>query len=452
MFKNNGFIALFMLFCLVSAMPSQAQQNEQLLEAGPMLGHVELEEANLWLQTTRPSRFEIKYWKKNNQNPIRHSYRGTTDKRESNTSQIKLANLDEGTTYRYEVYVDSTKINFSYPTEFTTLQYWQWRKPPPDFTLALGSCLYINDPDDDRPGEPYGGDPAIMETIAGMNPDLMLWMGDNIYYREPDFYSEEQMDERYRDARNTPEMQRLLATAVNLATWDDHDYGPNNADRTYRMREEALDIFKRYWSNPGYGIKGTAGVFTRYKYADAEFFLTDDRYHRAPNRLKDPEKPFLGEEQLQWLLEGLVSSEATFKFVVVGNQVTNTMNEHEAMIQYKKEYRKLINFLDKHNVEGVVFLSGDRHITELLKTERNQKYPLYEFTSSPLTAGNYTGLDQTEEFNNPQRVDGTLVYRRRNFGFIKVTGEEGHRKAILQTFNKEGKKLWEHTISEQDLR
>ncbi|MDZ7716487.1 MAG: alkaline phosphatase D family protein [Balneolaceae bacterium] len=438
------FVLPFFLFVNI-----QAQQND-LLEAGPMLGHVEFEEVNLWLQTTSPASFEITYWPKGEEDSAR-SYKGTTNTRASNTAHIKLANLSEGTTYEYDIFVNDTKMTFSYATEFATQKQWKYRTAAPNVTLAMGSCLYINDPEDDRPGDGYGGDPAILETIADMNPDLMLWLGDNLYYREPDFYTEEQMDARYKDARNTPEMQRLLATSANLATWDDHDYGPNNSSGTYRMKEASLNIFKRYWANPSYGIKGTDGVFSRYKYSDIEIFLMDDRYHRAPNQLKNPKKPFFGKEQLQWLTNSLIDSDATFKLVVVGNQVTNKKNDFEAMASYKQEFNRLKTFLKNQDVEGVVFLSGDRHFSELLKTERKDRYPLYEFTSSPLTAGNFDSLDEYDEFDNPQRVDGTVVYKERSFGIIKVEGGRGERKLILQTYNKAGDKLWEHVITQQEL-
>lgn len=437
-----------LFFCLFITAQSQ---NKELLEAGPMLGHIEIEEVNLWLQTTKPATFEIRFWEKG-KSETQKSFVGTTNNQSSNTAHIKLTDLSEGTTYRYELLINDTTLSFPYATEFTTQKQWRWRSPAPDVSLAIGSCLFINDPEDDRPGEGYGGDPAILETIADLKPDIMLWLGDNVYYREPDFYSEEQMDARYKDARNTPEMQRLLATAVNLATWDDHDFGPNNSDKTYRMKDAALNIFQRYWSNPSYGFEETKGVFSRYKYSDVELFLMDDRYHRAPNRLKDPAKPFFGKEQLQWLAQSLINSDATFKLVAVGNQVTNKMNEFEALASYKQEFNRLRSFLKNQDVEGVVFLSGDRHFTELLKTERKNQYPLYEFTSSPLSAGNFDTLNEYDEYNNPQRVDGTLVHKERNFGMIKVRGKRGERELILQTYNKDGKKLWEQLIGENELK
>lgn len=436
----------------LSVQTMYAQETSPLLEAGPMLGYVEMQEANLWIQTKQAVPFEIKYWKTGADSTLRYTYKDSTDAAESNTARIKLTDLDPGTTYRYELYLDGKKISRPYETEFSTQKLWQWRTKPPNFSIAMGSCLYINDRQYDRPGDPYGKGTEILRKINEQNPDIMLWLGDNVYYREPDFYSKPRMDYRYKDARNTPDIQPLLANAINLAILDDHDYGPNNSDRSYRMRQEALDIFKRYWVNPGYGIKGTDGVFTRYKYSDVEFFLMDDRYHRAPNNLHKTHKDFFGQEQLQWLKDGLVGSNATFKIVVVGNQVTNRKNTHESLFAYGQEFDELMKFLDRNNVPGLIFLSGDRHFTELLKTERKNKYPIYEFTSSPLTSGTYGSLDESKEFNNPQRVEGTLEYQDQNFGMIRVTGEKDERKLILQTYGSDGKKVWEKTISESDLR
>lgn len=443
------YVTLLIFFFLAGFVQTQAQQS--LLEAGPMLGYVEMQEANLWMQTTKPASFELSYWKKGEEHATKHVYSSSTLALESNTAQIKLTDLDYGTTYQYELSIEGQKVERPYKTEFTTQQLWQWRKAAPDFSVAMGSCLYINDSQFDRPGTPYGKGTEILSHIPKQNPDIMLWLGDNLYYREPDFYSKERMDYRFKDARNTPEMQSLLANAINLATWDDHDYGPNNSDRSYRMRQQALDIFKRYWTNPSYGTRETDGVFTKYKYSDVEFFLMDDRFHRAPNRLKKEDKDFFGEAQLQWLMDSLIGSNATFKVIVVGNQVTNKMNNHESLVAYGEEYEELMDFLDAHDIPGVLFISGDRHFTELLKTDREDSYPIYEFTSSPLSSGTYGNLDESKEFENPQRVDGTLVYKDQNFGMLHVKGGQDNRQLILETYGSDGKKLWDYTIHEKDL-
>ena len=66
----------------------------------------------------------------------------------------------------------------------------------------------------------------------------------------------------------------------------------------------------------------------------------------------------------------------------------------------------------------MIFLSGDRHFGELLKIERAGAYPLYEFTSSPLTSQPVARPDAAER-ENPDVVPGTL-HGRRQFGLIRV--------------------------------
>lgn len=435
------------LILLLVTITTTALAQSELLQSGPMLGYVEMQEANLWLQTTEEATIEIRYWVKGNENGTGHIVSASTDADDSFSKHIKLTDLEYGTTYKYDLYLNGNKVSLSYPTEFTTQNLWQWRTDPPAFSLAFGSCLYINDKKYDRPGDPYGNSPEILSVINAKNPDLMLWVGDNVYYREADFYSVSRMDYRYRDARDTREMQPLLAGAINLATWDDHDYGPNNSNRSYRLREEAVDIFERYWANPG---SEGRGIYTKYKYNDVEFFLLDDRYFRAPNELDNSDKTYFGDEQMQWLKDGLVSSNAAFKVIINGNQVTNVGNTHESFPMYKEEFEELMDFLAKERVEGVLFLSGDVHYGQLLKTEREGLYPLYEFTSSPLTAGVFEIAESEENYDNPLHVEGTLVTEY-NFGMIEVSGPRTDRVLTLMSFDREGNLLWEREISREEL-
>ena len=60
---------------------------------------------------------------------------------------------------------------------------------PPAFSFVTGSCAFINEAKYDRPGKPYGGGYEIFESMAADDPDMMLWLGDNIYLREVDFQS-----------------------------------------------------------------------------------------------------------------------------------------------------------------------------------------------------------------------------------------------------------------------
>jgi alkaline phosphatase D len=110
---------------------------------------------------------------------------------------------------------------------------WQHRGDPPTVRIATGSCAYMNDPASTGPGKPYGGGEEIFDSIAATAPDLMLWLGDNIYLNESDYTSRHGIDRRYRYYRDHPAMRRLWTAAPHVAIWDDHDFGPDNSDSSY---------------------------------------------------------------------------------------------------------------------------------------------------------------------------------------------------------------------------
>jgi alkaline phosphatase D len=157
-----------------------------------------------------------------------------------------------------------------------------------------------------------------------------------------------------------------------------------------------------------------------------------------------------GEEQMRWLRESLLSSQAVFKIIVNGNQMLNPLNPWESWSKFPEEQQRFFEFLKKSKIEGVIFLSGDRHFSELLKRDDITGYPLYDFTSSPLSAGNARPAKVEEE--NPYRVANTLVTGVKNFGLVEVSGKKGERKLILKNIDLNGETRWTHEISEKDLK
>jgi len=442
---------LFLTFLLIGNYSLNLSAQHVKHQAGPMLGYVEHMEVGIWYQTKTEASVQLLYWKKSDPKKVFKTETIEVSAEEYFIAKFVLVNLDFGTDFEYQVSVDSKILKFDYPLQFTTQDLWQWRKDAPDFTVAMGSCLYVNDPPQDRPGKPYGASPQIIESIADKKPNVMLWTGDNLYYRETDFYSKTRMDYRNKEVRSLKVMQRLLATAANYATWDDHDFGPNNSDRSYKYKDETLKLFNSYWFNPGAGEVDNKGVYFDFKYNDIDFILLDDGYHRAPNDLIDSSKTFFGKKQFTWLKDRLLNSSAPFKIVINGNQTINANNPYEGFNHYYNEQKELIDFIKKQKIEGVVFFSGDRHHTELLKLEQAEMYPLYEFTNSPLTSG-YNAYLSENELKNPLRIKGTLVDSTQNFGMMKVFGPRKNRSITLQTFDPKGKLIWEHTINESELK
>jgi len=438
----------FFVLVTISIIVVTASAQKSLLQSGPMVGYGQMTEVMLWVQTTKPAAVQFRYW--NLQEPAKASLSKSvnTSADRANVAHVLIDGLQPGTKYGYELRVNGKAVKRPYPLRFQTLPLWHWRADPPDFTVAFGSCLYINEAEWDRPGTSYGSDYGILSVIASKNPDVMLWLGDNTYYREVDWHTVGGLKHRWTHTRSVRQLQALLAATHNYATWDDHDYGPNDADRSYRLRSEALENHKLFWANQTYGTEETKGVFGRFEWADVEFFLLDDRYHRSPNRApNDESKTMFGREQLQWLMDGLVSSNAPFKIVATGNQVLNPSTAGETFYNYQHEYETLLRFIREQKIPGVVFLSGDRHLTELVTLNDTTFYPLYDYTSSSLTAG----LSSFKDTDNPNIVPGTLVNDAHNFGILKFTGPRKNRVLIMECWDHTGKLRWRHEIKASQL-
>jgi len=445
---NTTFLRRLALVVLLTPTPSSAQPP---LHAGPMLGYVTLREAAIWVQTARSATVQLRFFPEAQPTWARLTPPLLTREEEDLATTVVLAGLEPGTRYRYELYLDGELVERPYPLAFATQPLWQWRTDPPDVTVLFGSCAYINEAPYDRPGAPYGGDFHIFETMAATPAELMLWLGDNVYTREVDFHTPRGIAARYRHDRALPQLQRLLAAMPHLAIWDDHDYGPNDSDRSYHLRGASLAVFARYWPAIQLGLPEVPGVFQQFSLADVDFFLLDDRYHRTPNRApRDATSTMLGAGQLQWLKEALAYSRARFKVVALGNQVLNPSTRFEGLVHYPGDYEGLLEFIRAARIEGVFFISGDRHHTELIRVQREGMYPLYDFTSSPLTAGPRRMRDDDPENANPHRVPGTLL-QERSFGSLTFEGRGDERRVVLRARAADGTLRWERTIPARDL-
>lgn len=419
------------------------------VKAGPMGGYGEMTEVMLWVQLTGEGDVAYRYRITGRNESARTTGNARAPKATDFIVHTRLTDLEPGQRYEYELLLNGKPVKRGYRLTFQTQPLRQWRTDPPSFTVAIGSCAFINDPPSDRPGDPYGGDYEIFAAIATMNPDLMLWLGDNTYYREIDWTTRSRMMYRNSHTRSLPEMQPLLGATHHYAIWDDHDYGPNNSDRSFAMRHEAIDVFKLFWANKTYGTPEVPGVFSRFEWGDVEFFLLDNRYHRAPNNMPDDtDKTMFGKGQLQWLKDCLVSSTAPFKLVAAGNQML-VKNRFETFADYSQEQQELINWIKQQRIGGVVVLSGDRHLTELNVLRDTAFYPLYEFTSSPLTSGVSTGLFASD---STMLVEGTLVNDVRNFGLLRFDGPRTDRRLTMECYDKDGRLRWSHSVMARELR
>ena len=421
---------------------------QDLINSGPMVGYSTMQEVLLWVQTEERANVHFEYYEIDNPKVKFSTDKIETEKKNGYVAKLIADQVIPGKKYKYEVYINNYKIERNYAMEFQTQELWKWRTDPPDVKFIIGSCSYINEPEFDRPGKPYGSNFEIFNSINKKKPDFMLWLGDNTYLRAPDWNSRTGFIKRYSHTRAFPELQPLLASTHHYATWDDHDYGPNNSDGSFWLKETASEIFKLFWGNPNYNVTGKGGITGFFQWSDLDFFLLDNRYHRTANNNLTGNRQMLGKDQIDWLINALSFSQASFKFVAVGGQVISNGAVYENYATYPDERKYLLDKIREAKIEGVIFLDGDRHHTILSKMQETKNvYPLYDLTCSSLTAG----VNNDNEPYNSFKLEETFV-NVNNFGMLNVTGPTNDRELTIQIFDKDGKELWIKSIKANDLK
>lgn len=432
----------YFIFILISSALSNTSLSQ--LANGPMLGFSTYREQAVWIQTTKDAEVQVAFRPYLSGQKWSKTAVFQTTSQNARVCEEILKDLQPGTTYEYLIFVNHKKIAPKGEQLFTTRPIWAYLKPAPDFSFTIGSCNYINEVSTDRSGAPYGGDYTILQAIASKQPQFMLWLGDNVYYRESDWTSRSGMIHRYTHSRNIPEASTLLANVPQFAIWDDHDFGPNNSDRSFIHKTISKEVFDLFWANPPQSNLTLNGIANQFEWSDCQFFLLDNRYNRAPNDRKDGVRTILGTEQLEWFKDALLTSSATFKFVAIGGQFLNSapVFENYSANGFEKERQQIIEFIYTHQIKNVIFLTGDRHHSELTMLKQETQPIIYDLTVSPLTSGVHDASSES----NTLRIAGSHVAER-NFGKISITGSKEARKLQIELFNAEGTPLFQYEIT-----
>ena len=445
--------AIFLVF--VFAINISFAQSSPVV-AGPMIGQVELRTARIWVEAKPGMPVQLRYWKKGLPATAK-SLTKSSDKASWFAPLVfDLVGLDVQTEYEFQVTAGSAAASNKPDGSFRTKELYHYRRPAPDFTFLTGSCHYTNEPGYDRPGEPYGKrDTLIFGAMAKEKAAFMLWLGDNWYTREVDYDSEWGLWYRAHHTRANKVLQPFMKAMPHYAIWDDHDYGPNDSDKSYHLKETSRKVFSEYWANPSYGENGQ-GIYTKFNYADVDFFLMDDRWFRSSDDMQakidgkpNPAKRMWGETQMEWLKNALRNSRTPFKMIVTGSQTLNEASRYNCLQDYPVEFEELMTFIAREKIRGIVFLTGDRHHSEVIRYDKAGTYPLFDITSSPLTSG--VGRVGGAEKENPARIAGTLV-EDHNFSRVTISGKQGERVLSVEFVGVQGQVLGKFSVKETELR
>ncbi len=212
------------------------------------------------------------------------------------TVTVEVTGLQPGTRYAWQPVVDGEVDRFGVDAAHFSFRTFPDPAMGSVVKIATGSCASVGKDQDQK----------IWDVVAGLNPTVMLWTGDNVYGDSPDLNV---LRSKYPPQRNVRRLLPVNVGVQHIATWDDHDFGRNNSDYTFAEKVHGLRAFKEYWANPSYGEPDNPGVYFDIVIGGAHLFVLDGRYHRDPNDAPDVAgKTFLGKRQAAWLKEKLKES------------------------------------------------------------------------------------------------------------------------------------------------
>lgn len=321
--------------------------------------------------------------------------------------------------------------------------------------IALGSCLRENRPQ------------PIWSQIRKADPGLFIHLGDNVY---GDTENMPELRSKYGRLWNHPEYQALRRTVPVIATWDDHDFGRNNAGASFWAKANTKQVFCDFFGEPmtSERRRRAGGIYTSYEYGPpgrrVQVILLDVRYDRGqlvkvspeerPARKAkhmgyyranpDPSARMLGEDQWTWL-EGELRKPADLRLIASGTRVLAEETGREEWANFPRERRRLFELIGKTRANGVIFVSGDPHFSEYSKIDDTSAgYPLWDMTSSALNQYNRHKRRNIRQMVGP--------YGEPNFGVIDIDWNPSGPIVQLSTRGRKGEVALRQDIPLQSLR
>lgn len=317
--------------------------------------------------------------------------------------------------------------------------------------IAFGSCQNEN------------RSMAFWDVIAAQKPQAFLLIGDNVYGDTGSFTDATipTLTASYRKLSSRQEFDRFRRSVPMLTTWDDHDFGANDAGGSFAFKEYAEKIYETYW-NASEEVKSRPGVYESRMVGPegkrVQFILLDTRFFRSdlarmpyrdpapalgwyiPN--EDRKATVLGDAQWQWLEQELAKP-ADVRFIVSSIQMVTSAHGYESWNNFPRERDRFYKLLAAKGIDNAVLLTGDRHAGAFYKTSvAGLSRPLWEFTSTSLNFAFGKGDDRTRE-PDPARTGG--FWGIPNFGQIDIDWDA--KKVTLSLRKDDGSLIEEQVIN-----
>jgi phosphodiesterase/alkaline phosphatase D-like protein len=271
------------------------------------------------------------------------------DVTENGVATFRLEGLNPEKRYDYRVRLG--------PSEFLSGHFSTFAQGPMSFHFVFGSCART------------ASNHPVFETMQRLEPLFVLHMGDFHYENIA-----ENDAARYREAFDrvlASERQAALYRSTPIVyIWDDHDYGPNDADGTHPGKPSALATYDQYV--PHYPLEREGPLLDLHQaftVGRIRFLLTDPRSERVADDAPDgPEKTMLGAEQREWLLNEIEGAKERYPLVVWVNPVPwiSEAGSSHGWGAYDWERRYIADRIRRAGMtRRMLMLSGDGHMVAI---------------------------------------------------------------------------------------
>lgn len=351
-------------------------------------GDVTPDGAMVWLRAEPNSRVFLHYSKEWSLGDFSSIGPFPVDEDADCTALIKLEKLEPATTYYYRAAVVGKQPG--HVARFVTA-------PRPDDASKVSFCCSADTRESYKPF-------TVMSAIRAQHPDFFLHLGDTIYAdRGGDAYKRSEFWAKYRANRDDAASQFCFEEISTYVTWDDHEvtdnYGPGNP-----LAPIGRKAFLDYWPvrrNPN----ETERIYRSFRWGKAlELFILDARQYRDRKH-----GTMLGQNQKEWLFEGISRSGAIFKFIATS--VPMAGGGSDRWDGFPRERSEILAYIREKKIAGVIFLSGDLHCAAITRIPKSNG--LRDITAGPLAAP----LNRITN-GTASRFE---FFEAENFNFAKIT-------------------------------
>lgn len=320
--------------------------------------------------------------------------------------------------------------------------------------IALGSCANQNSPI------------LVFDQIVRSNPGLYLSLGDAIY-ADYDFTNKtkknvtsETLKADWKTLADRQDWQLLVKEIPVLATWDNHDYGDQEAGKDFNLKQVSKQIFLEFFQLPqSHPVRNRPGIYRSEVFGpegrQVKIVLLDTRSFKVTAPHANSNSPgsvgrylpetspgsLLGDSQWLWLEEQFASNEEII-FLVSSTQVIPDAKRMDEWGIYPAERSRLLDLVQSKGKGRTVILSGNVHFSEVSSLRDSNNLPVYEFTASGLTHTNRFYADQPNQYRTSGPFAGL------NFGVIDINWNQGDRILLeFSAMDVDGNTAFKETIS-----